>query len=175
MLNIVLFHPEIAANVGNIMRTSVAISARLHLIGPLPFSLDEHHLKRAGLDYIAKVKLSYYDSYEQFLTANTIDQLFYITRYGKNVYSSANLGEQQQNIFVMFGSESTGIPTKILRTNQANCLRIPMLANVRSLNLSNAVAIVSYEVMRQQGFYELATQETIKGDAFCGQIFQDND
>ena len=166
MLNIILYRPEMPANVGNIIRTAAAINARLHIIGPIVFSLDEKSLKRAGLDYIIEDEVFLYANLEAFNEKFPQQKIYYVTRYSHNVYTQFAYGRYDEQIFCMFGSESYGIPRDILKANEATCMRIPMVANIRSLNLSNAVAIVSYEILRQQNFYNLATSEMIKGDDF---------
>lgn len=166
MLNIVLYEPEMAANVGNIMRTCVALDAKLHIIKPTPLSFAEKDLKRAGLDYIAKLRFVVYDNFLDFSKQNICDEIYFITRYGKKIYSDANFSDSRKNIFVVFGNESHGINYDILRENEEKTLRIPMVSNARSLNLANTVAVVAYEVLRQQNFNNLATKETIKTDDF---------
>lgn len=166
MLHIVLFQPEKPANTGNIMRTCKACGASLHIIGPIPFSLDEKALKRAGMDYIEGLSITLYDSYEDFLKQHPTADLYYVTRYGEKVYSSFDFSHVEHNYYIMFGRESTGIPHDILRSHFSRCMRIPMLASARSLNLSNCVSLVAYEALRQQNFYGLSTKEVIKGDDF---------
>lgn len=165
MINIVLYQPEIPANTGNIMRTANVTGARLHLIGPLGFSLEEKALKRAGLDYIKTTDYTYYPTYEDFITAHPDIEVFYISRYGKIVYSDIDFS-RQRDYWVMFGKESTGIDRHLLKQHFDHTLRIPMQSAARSLNLSNAVAIVVYEVFRQQKYAGLATHEVIKGEDF---------
>ena len=166
MLHVVLYRPEIPQNTGNIMRTCVATGTYLHLIGPLPFDLNEKSLKRAGMDYIADLKYTYYGSYEEFVAKNLNANLYYVTRYGDKPYSSFDLSDTVHDIYVMFGRESTGIPHDILRSNLPRCMRLPMIPMARSLNLSNCVAIVVYEVLRQQNFPALSTSEVLKGPDF---------
>lgn len=166
MLNIVLYQPEMPANVGNIIRTAVALNAKLHIIGPIVFSLDEKSLKRAGLDYISSSDLHYYASLEDFNKEHHESNFVYVTRYSKNIYSEYKYGRYDENIFCVFGNESHGLPLTLLKDNVDKTVRIPMVANARSLNLANCVAIVSYEIMRQQGFFNLATSEVIKGEDF---------
>lgn len=166
MINIVLYQPEIAGNCGNIVRTCAAIGAKLHLIHPLGFSLDEKSFLRAGMDYIIDCEIEEYSSIDEFYKKNKNKIIFYITRYAKKVYSDEDFSSPVEDYYFMFGRESTGIPYEILKDNIENCLRIPMQANSRSLNLSNCVAIVSYETCRQQEFYELSTEETFKGKDF---------
>ncbi|MBO4414375.1 MAG: tRNA (cytidine(34)-2'-O)-methyltransferase [Lachnospiraceae bacterium] len=149
MLNIVLLEPEIPANTGNIGRTCVATDSDLHLIKPLGFSLDEKHLRRAGLDYWPKLKLHIYENYNDFLDKNPGAHIHYATTKGRNLYSEAHFG---QDDYIMFGKESAGIPEEILVQHPDDCIRIPMIGDIRSLNLGNSVAIVVYEALRQNGF-----------------------
>ena len=166
MINIVLYRPEKPQNTGNIMRTCVAIHATLHIIGPLSFSIDSKELKRVGMDYIDDLKMFYYPDYESFDKKYHDQEIFYITRYSDKVYSSFDFSNPIKDIFVMFGRESTGIPHDILLSHPDRLLRIPMVPEARSLNLSNSVAIVVYEVLRQQKFPNLSTHEAIKGEDF---------
>ena len=147
------------------MRTCAATSTKLFVIGPLSFELNDKSLKRAGMDYINELTIQdtkKVSSIEEFKNKN----IFYITRYSENIYTSANFSNIVEDTYLMFGRESTGIPHDILRANLSKTLRIPMSASARSLNLSNSVAIVLYEVLRQQKFYGLATKEEIKGNDF---------
>ena len=166
MLHIILYRPEKPQNTGNIMRTCVAIHAKLHIIGPLTFSIDSKDLKRVGMDYIDDLKMEYYEDYEDFVKRSQLDNVYYITRYSNKVYSSFDLSNPVDDIGLMFGRESTGIPHDILRDHPNKCMRIPMVPEARSLNLSNCVAIVAYEVLRQQKYHELSTSEAIKGEDF---------
>ena len=166
MIHIVLYRPEKPQNTGNIMRTCVAIGAKLHIIGPLSFSIDSKDLKRVGLDYIDDLKMEYYDSYEEFDKKHHNDDIYYITRYAKTVYSNFDFKDPVNDYYLMFGRESTGIPHDILRAHPDRLLRIPMVPNARSLNLSNCVAILAYEVLRQQNYNDLSTSEAIKGEDF---------
>lgn len=165
MINIVLYEPEIPQNTGNIMRTCVATNSKLHLIKPLGFSLDEKHLRRSGLDYIKDLDFNVYENYEDFKKVN-YGTYIYITRYGKKPPSSFNFKEIQNDIYLIFGKESTGIPKTILKENLDYCFRLPMANDIRSLNLSNCVAIVTYEVLRQLDYPSLSLHETIKGENF---------
>ena len=149
MLNIVLHEPEIPANTGNIGRTCCATGTRLHLIGPLGFSLSEKALKRAGMDYWQHLDVTVYDSYEDFCEKNPNAKIYYATTKAPNVYSEVNY---EPDCYIMFGKESAGIPEDILVGNQETCVRIPMNAEIRSLNLSNSVAVVLYEALRQNSF-----------------------
>ncbi len=164
MNHIVLFHPEIPQNTGNIMRTAMAIGATLHIIGPLPFKINNQTLKRTGLDYIEHLKYFYYDSYSEFNAKNNHPEVYCVTRYGESLYTHPNYTIVTQDYFMMFGSETSGIDPQILALHPTRRLRIPMVMVARSLNLANAVALVMYEVLRQQGFYNLATKEVLKSD-----------
>lgn len=166
MIHIVLFRPEIPQNTGNIMRTCAATKSHLHIIGPIPFSIDEKSLKRAGMDYINDLKMSYYASLEEFEMLNKNASIYYITRYGNARYDQADYGDAASDIYVMFGRESTGIPHEILQSNFHKCLRLPMSISSRSLNLSNVVAIITYEILRHHNFYGLSSHEVIKGEDF---------
>ena len=166
MINIVLYRPEKPQNTGNIMRTCVAIHATLHIIGPLTFSIDSKDLKRVGMDYIDDLKMFYYPTYEDFLKEHQNKDVYYVTRYSKQVYSSFDFSDPVKDIFIMFGRESTGIPHDILRSHPDRLLRIPMVPEARSLNLSNCVAILAYEILRQQKFIGLSTSEAIKCEDF---------
>lgn len=166
MIHVILYRPEKPLNTGNIMRTCMAVKAKLHIIGPITFSLAEKDLKRAGLDYIESLDYDYYEDIDAFNKTHQNINIFYISRYGEKVYSNADFSDTISDIYVMFGRESTGIPHDILRTNMERVLRLPMVPNARSLNLSNCVAIVVYEILRQQKFADLATSEMIKGEDF---------
>ena len=148
-MNIVLLEPEIPANTGNIGRTCVATGSTLHLIKPLGFSLAEKELKRAGLDYWPKLHYKVYENYADFLEQNPGARIHFATTKAKKVYTAASFG---QDDYIMFGKESAGIPEEILLENQEMCIRIPMIGDIRSLNLGNSVAIVLYEALRQNGF-----------------------
>lgn len=165
MINIVLYQPEIPGNTGNIMRTCAATNAKLHLIKPLGFSLEEKYVKRSGVNYIDKVHYVVYESFEDFLTKND-GEFYFLTRYGKKPHTTFDYSDKSKNIYLFFGKESTGIPKEILRNYLDRCLRIPTTDNVRSLNLSNCVAIVLYEVLRQQEFPELLQKEPFKGEDY---------
>ncbi len=165
MINIVLYEPEIPTNTGNIMRSCVGTGARLHLIKPLGFSLDEKSVKRSGANYIDKLDYEVYENYEDFLSKNQ-GTFYYFTRYGKKPHSSFDYSNKDENIYLIFGKESSGIPKEILKDNLDRCMRIPMTKDVRSLNLSNCVAIVLYEVLRQQDYNDLLRVEPHKGENY---------
>ena len=165
MINIVLYEPEIPQNTGNIMRTCVATGSVLHLIEPLGFLLNDKTIKRCGVNYIDKLKYYVYPSYEDFLSKNK-GTFYYFTRYGKKPHTSFDYSNKDENIYLIFGKESTGIPKEILKDNLNNCMRIPMTKDVRALNLSNCVAIVTYEVLRQQDYRYLLRVEPHKGENY---------
>lgn len=152
-LNVVLLEPEIPQNTGSIARTCAATGARLHLIKPLGFSTKDKDLKRAGLDYWHLVDIVYHESLTGFFENFAAEKLYFITKKAARTYNKIDF---TGNIFLLFGKETTGIPEEILNKYEANCFRIPMKAEARSLNLSNAVSIVAYEALRQNGFPELA-------------------
>ena len=172
MIHLVLFHPEKPQNTGNIMRTTVAIGGHLHIIGPLTFSINDQTIKRTGLDYIAQLQYHYYDSYEAFMKQNHHPDVYCLTRYGNRLYTTIDAKDPHQNYFIMFGAESSGIDASIMRDHQTRLFRIPMVASARSLNVSNTVSLVAYELLRQQGFKGLATQEVIKGSDFLEKKLQ---
>ena len=151
-LNIVLFEPEIPANTGNIGRTCVATGTRLHLIEPLGFSLSEKALKRAGMDYWKDLDVTTYVNWEDFCQKNPNAKIYFATTKARHVYSEVNY---ESDCYIMFGKESAGIPEEILKENPDTCVRIPMLGETRSLNLSNSVAIVLYEALRQNSFGQM--------------------
>ena len=149
VLNIVLHEPEIPANTGNIGRTCVATGTKLHLIEPLGFSLSEKALKRAGMDYWSQLDVERYVNYEDFLQRNPGAKIYMATTKAKKIYSEASY---EPDCYIMFGKESAGIPEEILVEHPEECVRIPMIGETRSLNLSNSVAIVLYEALRQNQF-----------------------
>lgn len=149
MLNIVLLEPEIPANTGNIGRTCVAAGARLHLIEPLGFRITEKALRRAGMDYWKDLDVTTYIDYADFLAKNPGAKIYMATTKAEAVYTEVSY---EPDCYIMFGKESAGIPEEILVQNKENCVRIPMIGNIRSLNLGNSVAIVLYEALRQNGF-----------------------
>lgn len=149
MLNIVLHEPEMPANTGNIGRTCVAAGLRLHLIEPMGFRINDKMLKRAGLDYWDKLDVMIYDDYHDFLAKNPGAKIYMATTKSRQKYTDVTY---EEDAYIMFGKESAGIPEEILLENKDTCVRIPMMPGERSLNLSNSVAIVVYEALRQQGF-----------------------
>lgn len=157
MLHIVLHEPEMPANTGNIGRTCVACGAALHLIEPLGFRLNEKMIKRAGLDYWEHLDVRTYLNFEDFLGKNHNPKIYMATTKARHMYSEPAY-EDEEDVYVMFGKESAGIPEEILLDYEETCIRIPMLPKIRSLNLSNSVAIVAYEVLRHQGFQHFQTE-----------------
>ena len=162
MNHIVLFEPEIPQNTGNIMRTCVATNTKLHLIKPLGFKLDDAHLKRSGVNYIDKLEYEVYENFDDFKSKNK-GIYYYFTRYGHKPHTSFDYSDTKQNMYFIFGKESTGIPKEILQKDLDHCMRIPMTDNVRALNVSNSVAIVIYEALRQQNYKGLLFEEPHKG------------
>ncbi|MGN1378855.1 MAG: tRNA (cytidine(34)-2'-O)-methyltransferase [Bacilli bacterium] len=168
MINIVLFEPEIPQNTGNIMRTCVATNSTLHLIKPFGFILDDAHIKRSGVNYIDKCKYYIYENIEDFYNKNK-GTYYYLTRYGHKSQDKFNYSNKDENIYFIFGKESTGIPPELLKPHIDNCIRIPMTSNVRALNLSNTVAIMVYEALRQQGYPNLLSDEPHKSKYYIEQ------
>lgn len=154
-LNIVLLEPEIPSNTGNIGRTCVATGTRLHLIEPLGFRLNEKAIKRAGMDYWKDLDVTTYLDYEEFLEKNPGAKIYYATTKGLQTYTDVRF---EDDCYIMFGKESAGIPEEILMKHKENCIRIPMINDIRSLNLSNSVAIVLYEALRQNNFDHMQLQ-----------------
>ncbi|MFQ6807122.1 MAG: tRNA (cytidine(34)-2'-O)-methyltransferase [Lachnospiraceae bacterium] len=148
-LNIVLLEPEIPSNTGNIGRTCVAAGARLHLIEPLGFRLNEKSIRRAGMDYWEHLNVTRYIDYQDFLEKNPGARIYMATTKARRLYTDV---KYEDDCYIMFGKESAGIPEEILLQNQERAVRIPMLSDIRSLNLANSVAIVLYEALRQHGF-----------------------
>lgn len=152
MLHIVLHEPEMPANTGNIGRTCVACGAVLHLIEPLGFKLNEKMIKRAGLDYWEHLDVRTYVNFQEFLDKNQNPRIYMATTKSRQTYADVTYEGADKDVYLMFGKESAGIPEEILLDYKETAVRIPMLPEIRSLNLSNSVAIVAYEVLRQQGF-----------------------
>lgn len=165
MINVVLFEPEIPGNTGNIMRTCVATDTKLHLIQPLGFSLDEKYIKRSGVNYIDQCNYEVYENIEDFFSKNE-GTFYFLTRYGHKPHTSFDYSNREENIYFIFGKESTGIPREILKPHLDHCMRMPMTDKVRTLNLSNTVAIMVYEALRQQDFKDLLRDEPHKSKNF---------
>lgn len=165
MINVVLYEPEIPQNTGNIMRTCAGTDTHLHLIKPLGFKLDEKNIKRCGVNYIEHCKYDVYENFDDFKSKNP-GKYYYFTRYGKKPHTSFDFSDVNENIYLIFGKESTGIPKEILKHDLEHCMRIPMNSNIRALNLSNSVAIAIYEVLRQQNYRDLLFTEPFKGEDY---------
>lgn len=165
MLNIVLYEPEIPGNTGNIMRTCAGTNTKLHLIEPLGFSLDEKYIKRSGANYIDSCDYTVYKNFDEFKSKNK-GTYYYLTRYGKKPHTSFDYSNREENIYFIFGKESSGIPKEILKNELDRCMRIPMNDNIRALNLSNTAAIMIYEALRQQDYNDLLLTEPFKGEDY---------
>lgn len=157
-LNVVLVEPEIPQNTGNIVRTCAAVGAHLHMIKPLGFSVEDKYLKRAGLDYWNEVKIDYYDSFEELKNRFPGKEFFYASTKAVHSYSDV---KYSRDCFLVFGKETAGLPEELLIMNKENCIRIPMKNDIRSLNLSNSVAIIVFEALRQNGFGGLVSEGSL--------------
>lgn len=162
MIHVVLFEPEIPQNTGNIMRTCMASGCELHIIEPTGFIMDDKRMRRSVMDYEKQLVYHVHEDSNAFFQQMN-GQLYFVTRYGQHRYSDIDYTAINQDIYLMFGKESTGIPKEILQTNLDHCIRIPMVREARSLNLSNCVALVVYDVLRQLNFPELSSFEVQKG------------
>ena len=162
MINVVLYQPEIPANTGNIMRTCAGTNVKLHLIKPLGFSLEEKYIKRCGANYIDNCDYTVYENFDEFKEKNK-GTYYYLTRYGKKPHTSFDYSNSDENIYLIFGRESSGIPKELLQDDLEHCMRIPMNDKIRALNLSNTVAIMVYEVLRQRNYENLLLEEPFKG------------
>ncbi len=151
-MNVVLLEPEIPQNAGNIARTCAATNCVLHMIKPFGFSIEDKYLKRAGLDYWNLLDIVYYDNFEDFKTKNSNGKFFMATTKSQQTYTNVSYSD---NDYIIFGKESAGIPEEILLNYKETAIRIPMIENSRSLNLSTSVAIIVYEALRQQNFKNL--------------------
>ena len=161
-LNIVLYQPEIPQNTGNIARTCVLTNSKLHIIKPMVFSLDEKHVRRAGLDYWKQLNLEIYESYEDFMKKHGDKTIYLSSTHTDRLYSDVSYKEGD---FIMFGRESSGVPEEVHKNHIE--IRVPMInTTTRSLNLSNCVAIIASEALKQRNFYSLSTREVIKGEDF---------
>ena len=147
------------------MRTCVATNSKLHLIKPLGFKLDDNHMRRCAVNYIENLNYEVYENFEDFKSKN-IGTYYYLTRYGKKPHTSFDYSNKDENIYLIFGKESTGIPKEILKEDLDHCMRIPMTDKVRALNVSNSVAIMVYEVLRQQDYRDLLRTEPFKGEDY---------
>ena len=165
MINVVLYEPEIPQNTGNIMRTCVATNSILHLIKPFGFVLNDKTLKRSGVNYIDKLDYRVYEDWNDFKEKNN-GTYYFFTRYGKKPPTSFDYSKKDENIYLIFGKESTGIPKEILKDNLDYCMRIPMTDKVRALNVSNCCSICVYEVLRQRNYDGLLFTDPHKGENY---------
>ena len=174
-VNVILFQPEIPGNTGNIMRTCVGFNVKLHLIRPFGFKMDDAHLRRAHLDYFDDLEYVEYDNFEDFLKKNDNPEIYYLTRYGHKSPDEIDYSkyekEENKKLYFMFGRESTGIPYDILHNNLDHCFRIPTTDKIRSLNLSNCVAMILMYAESKLGYRNLIKHEP---DKFKGEFFIDN-
>lgn len=154
MFNIVLVEPEIPQNTGNIVRTCAATGCNLHLIKPLGFEVSDKYLKRAGLDYWEYVHISYYENIEELFSAFPQGRFFFFTSKGRHIHSDV---QYREGDFLVFGKETAGLPEELLKAHEKNCVRIPMLGDIRCLNLSNAAAVAVYECLRQVNYAGMNT------------------
>lgn len=159
-LNIVLVEPRIPQNTGNIARTCALTGARLHIVKPMGFEIDDKQLKRAGLDYWHLLDITYYEGLEDFFGRNSEGEFYYFTTKAVNNYCDVSYNDR---VYIVFGREDAGLPEELLFNNKDNCVRIPMIDSeaARSLNLSNSVAVAAYEVLRQWGFPELKNKGSL--------------
>ena len=160
MINIVLVEPEIPQNAGNILRTAMATNSKVYFVKPLGFSLDDKNFKRAGMDYLKSADFTIVESFEEVYNANKDKKFFFASTKAKHRYDEV---EYPEDSFIVFGKESFGLRESLLKAHYDDCVRIPMVANARSLNLSNSVAIMVYEALRQQGFKSLRTDGDLTG------------
>lgn len=160
-LNIVMVEPEIPQNTGNVARTCAATGAHLHLVKPFGFEIDDKKLKRAGLDYWYLVDITYYDSLEDFMAKHKDDNLFYFTTKAPKSYTEVDYPDE---VYLLFGKETKGLPESLLKEHYDDrCVRIPMIDEARSLNLSNSVAVATYEFLRQKNFENLFREGSLHG------------
>ena len=159
-INIVLIEPQIHANTGNIARTCAVTGASLHLVKPLGFSIDDRHLRRAGLDYWDKLSITYYENTGEFFEKNAGEQMYFFSAKGKRSFAEISYPDR---VFIVFGKEDTGLPDELIEKNTDRTLRIPMRPGVRCLNLSNSAAIAVYEILRQDG-YDGMSPDCFKGE-----------
>lgn len=166
MIHIVLFEPEIPQNTGNIMRTCAGTGAKLHLIEPLGFSLEEKKIRRSGVNYIEYCDYRVYANFDEFMKQNPNGEYYFLTRYGTKAHTEFDYTKSKKDIYLIFGKESTGIPKEILKNHLERCMRIPINDHIRALNLSNCVAIMVFEVLRQLDYPDLLRSDPFKGSDF---------
>ncbi|QHX35885.1 tRNA (cytidine/uridine-2'-O-)-methyltransferase [Spiroplasma sp. TIUS-1] len=169
-INVILFEPEIHNNVGSIMRTCALTDAKLHLIEPFGFIFDKRNFARSSANNFEGCEYVRYDNWEDFISKNKDPKIFCLTRYGKKPISDFNFDLIQDEVFLMFGRESTGIDKNILKSNKENCFRLPMVDTGRSLNISNTVTVAVYEVLRQWDYLSLSKVEVEKGEDYLDKI-----
>ena len=157
--NIVMDEPEIPQNTGNVARTCAVTGSRLHLVEPMGFTIDDKKLKRAGLDYWHSLDITYYKNIDEFFEKNKGGRFFFATTKAANRYSDVHFADGD---YILFGKETKGLDEDLLRANRDSCIRIPMRTTMRSLNLSNSVAIIIYEALRQNDFFDLETKGCLK-------------
>lgn len=157
--NIVMVEPEIPQNTGNVARTCAVTGSRLHLVEPMGFTIDDKKLKRAGLDYWHSLDITYYKNIDEFFEKNKGGRFFFATTKAANRYSDVHFADGD---YILFGKETKGLDENLLRANRDSCIRIPMRSTMRSLNLSNSVAIIIYEALRQNDFFDLETKGCLK-------------
>lgn len=157
--NIVMVEPEIPQNTGNVARTCAVTGSRLHLVEPMGFTIDDKKLKRAGLDYWHSLDITYYKNIDEFFEKNKGGRFFFATTKAANRYSDVHFADGD---YILFGKETKGLDENLLRANRDSCIRIPMRSTMRSLNLSNSVAIIIYEALRQNNFFDLETKGCLK-------------
>lgn len=166
MIHVVLYEPEIPQNTGNIMRTCAGTGIKLHLIEPLGFSLDEKHIKRSGVNYIQYCDYHVYPNFEDFMKNNPDGEYYFLSRYGTKTHTEFDFTKTNKDIYLIFGKESTGIPKEILKNHLDHCMRIPINDHIRALNLSNCVAIMAFEVLRQLDYPGLLRSDPFKGSDY---------
>lgn len=166
--HLVIYQGEIPQNTGNMMRTCMASGSKLHLIKPLGFELDDKHLQRAGMDYVKQLDFKIYENWDEFLELNPLAKTnsYFLTRYGEVPPSNFDFSDINTDYYFVVGKESTGIDKEILKDHLDRCMRLPMVENARSLNVSNCAAIIIYEALRQQNYASLSREEVIKGKDF---------
>lgn len=160
MINIVLVEPEIPQNAGNILRTAMATNSKVYFVKPLGFSLDDKHFKRAGMDYLKSANFEVVNSLEEIMEANKNHQFYFASTKSKYRYDEV---QYPADCFIVFGKESFGLRESLLKSHYNECIRIPMHENARSLNLSNSVAIIAYEALRQNKFFNLKADGCLTG------------
>lgn len=168
-LHLVCYEPEIPQNTGNMMRTCVATNTTLHLIEPLGFRLDDKYMKRSSMDYMKNLNWFVYPNWDAFVQQNP-GKYFFLTRYGKRPHSDFDFSKGEEELYFVVGKESTGIDKHILQNHLDTCMRLPMVKDARSMNVSNCAAIMIFEALRQQRYIGLSQEEYLKGPSFLEEI-----